>query len=190
MKTRWLINVIAYTLAGASTSAFIGATLGLLGGAVLPAEIGLPAILIPITVGLLAIARELHVVAVPLPQIARQTRDVWAKSAGGTCAAIRWGLDLGLVFTTWFTFPGIWLLAAVAVVMAEPGFGAALFTAYWVGRALSVWVGPLLLRHGRETSQLLEAVDVNYPLFQKAHVIGLALGVSTLGASIVTGAPL
>lgn len=188
MKRRWLINVTAYSVAGAATSALTGAILGLLGGALLHEQVLVPGTAVAIAVGLLAMARELGIAALPLPQVARQTKEVWVKRGSRpTVAAIRWGLDLGLVFTTWFTFPGIWLLTVVAFVVGEPPFGAALFAAHWLGRVLSVWIGPLLMRDARETPQLLSAVHSHYLIFQKAHVMGLALAVSALAVSIANG---
>lgn len=184
MKRKWLINVTAYTVAGATTSALTGAALGLLGAVLLGERILAAGTAVAITVGVLAIARELGIAALPLPQVARQTKDVWVKRSDPTVAAIRWGLDLGLVFTTWFTFPGIWLITVVAFVVGEPAFGAALFAAYWLGRALSVWIGPLLMRDARETPQLLSVVRANYPIFRRAHIMGLALAVAVLAMSI------
>jgi hypothetical protein len=190
MKPKWLINVAAYTLAGVIASALVGGTLGLLGRAFVPREAVLPGMLLAIAVGLLAIARALGVTAIPLPQLARQTRDVWAKTTSSTVAAIRWGLDLGLVYTTWFTFPGVWLLTLVAIVVREPGFGAASFMAYWLGRTLSVWLGPSMMERPRDTPKLFAAVHGQYPLFQRTHVAAVTMAVVVLIISVAGGSTL
>jgi hypothetical protein len=184
MKSRWLLNVTAYTLAGALASAFVGAALGALGGALLPEQAVTPGMLVALVAGLLALARTLGVAAIPFPQPARQTRDVWVKNSNPTLAAIRWGLDIGLIYTTRFTFPGTWFLTVVAVVAREPAFGAALFVAYWIGRAVSVWLGPLLMRDARETPQLLMAVHDQYLRFERTHAAALIMGATVLTVSL------
>lgn len=189
-KPRWFANVTAYTLAGSLTSGLVGAGIGLLGAVLLPKDVGPIATAIAVTVGLLAIAQVLGWSKIPLPQLARQTRDVWAKTSSGTVAAIRWGLDLGAVFTTWFTFPGVWVLSVVALLVGEPGFGAALFVAHWAGRALAAWLGPLLMRRGADTPQVLAAVREEYPLFRKVHVVGLVAVVALLAAPSGVGVAL
>jgi hypothetical protein len=189
MRARWLGNVTAYSLAGAATSALVGAALGFAGQVLLPAGAIVPWVTAAGVVGLLAVARTLGVTAIPFPQPTRQTNDVWAKRMSPTAAAIAWGLDLGLVFTTRLTFPGTWFLAVVAFVGRAPGVGAALLTAYWVGRALSVWIGPSLMRDARETPELFEAVRDQLPSIQKTHVAALAMGVTALIAVAAAGGP-
>jgi len=190
MKSRWLLNVTGYTLAGALASASVGAALGFLGAALLPEQPVAPGRLVALGVGLLALARTLGLAAIPFPQPARQTRDVWVKGSNPTIAAIRWGLDIGLIYTTRFTFPGTWFLTAVAVVAREPAFGAAVFVAYWIGRAVSVWLGPLLMRDARETPQLLMAVHHQYSGFRRTHAVALIMGASVLTVSLVAGSGL
>jgi hypothetical protein len=58
-KRQWLIDVTAYTLAGVVTSTLVGATLGWLGGLLLPAQVGGFGFLILIAVAVIAMAREL-----------------------------------------------------------------------------------------------------------------------------------
>jgi hypothetical protein len=188
MKSRWLLNVTAYTFAGMLASAFVGAALGVLGAALLPEQAIGPGMLVALGIGLLALARTLGVTAIPFPQPARQTRDVWVKRSSPTIAAVRWGLDIGLIYTTRFTFPGMWFLTVVAVVAREPAFGAALFVAYWIGRAVSVWIGPVLMRDARETPQLLMAVHDQYSGFEKAHAAALIMGATVLTVSLGVGA--
>jgi hypothetical protein len=187
MRSRWLVSVTAYTVAGAISSALVGAAAGVVGHALLPAEATVPGTVAAIAVGLLGLARTLGVRAIPFPQPTRQTSDVWVKRWPPTLAAIGWGFDLGLVYTTRFTFPGIWFLTIVAVVARSPGFGAGLFAAYWIGRAGSVWLGPALMRDARETPELLEAVQAHSPLIEKTHVAALVMGVAVLTIAVGTG---
>lgn len=143
-----------------------------------------------IAVAVLAIARELGVLLVPLPQVARQTKDIWAKVFHGTLTAALWGLDLGLIFTTWLTFSGVWLLVIVTILTGESSFGATLFVLYWLGRALSVWLTPLLLQDASATSLLLGEITRQQRLFQRIHAVGLAWSVVVLIAWFAYGPPM
>jgi cytochrome c biogenesis protein CcdA len=165
--------VTAYTLAGLSTSALVGAGLSLIGRTSFHGGFDLSGASVALAVALIAIAREGGFVAFPLPQLGRQTAGIWAKSPGGTAAAILWGLDLGLVVTTWLNFSGVWLLATVAFLGAEPLLGAALFAAYWFGRALPVWIAPLFMETPTDTPELLANLDARRQLFRVIHVAGL-----------------
>ena len=102
--------------------------------------------------------------------------------------AALWGLDLGLFFTTWFTFAGDWLLVIVAIITREPMYGAALFSVYWLGRALSVWFAPLLLQDARATPQLMSSIRAHRWAFQRLHVVGLAWGITVLIIWLAQGA--
>jgi hypothetical protein len=184
----WLVNVAAYTAAGSLTSALVGGALGLLGAAVLPAHDERAAAVALLVLALLALARESGLVDLPLPQLGRQTDGWWAKALDLRPAAILWGLDIGLVFATWLTFSGAWVLAGLAFLNGDPIFGIVLFVAYWLGRAVSVWIGPLLAESATETSPLLTTLFDQRRLFRLAHVVGLLCMVPVLTSWAVTGA--
>ena len=176
----WLVNVAAYSVAGSVTSLAVGALLGWLGHTLLPesiSRIGLP---VAMAIGIIAIARELGWIVLPLPQLRRQTQRTWAMRFPSTVTAVLWGLDLGLFFTTWFTFAGDWLLVIVAIITREPMYGAALFGVYWFGRVLSVWLAPLLLQDAKAIPQLLDSIIRQGRLFQRLHALGVTFGSSVL----------
>lgn len=188
-KRRWLASVTSYTLAGSVTSAFVGVTLGSLGwllaASVLLADqqvvlAGLEKIGVgvAIAVGIGAIARELGWIYFPLPQLMRQTRQEWGILFPGK-AAVLWGLDLGLVFTTWLTFSGVWLLVILAISAGDWIYGGTLFVVYWLGRTLPVWVAPLL-QDSDDASRLMDSIAKEYRFFQRIHVFGLAWAVVVL----------
>jgi hypothetical protein len=172
-KKQWLREVIVYTLAGSVASALVGAVVGWLGGLFWPGQVGRLGILVALAIGLIAIARELGWLSIPLPELRRQTKGIWAKLFPGTVAAMLWGFDLGLVFTARLTFSGVWLLVAVAMLVGEPAFGIALFVLYWLGRAVSVWIAPLLMPDADATPWVLDVIYWHYRLFQRIHVLGL-----------------
>ncbi|HEX6023051.1 MAG TPA: hypothetical protein VFZ00_13710 [Solirubrobacter sp.] len=172
-RRAWTVNVAYLTLAGTATSVLIGALLGQ-AGALLGLDgsgpVGLALLLALIA---LATAREVGWRAIPLPQARRQTGGIWARRLGLRTAAVLWGLDLGLFVTTWQTLAGAWLVPVLAVLAASPGFGAALFAAHWLARALSVWIAPLLLRGDAQIPQLLLALTQSQRAAQLVHVAAL-----------------
>lgn len=183
-KPSWLANVTAYTVGGAFTSAVVGAGLGGLGAVVLPAQVGVIGISVALTVAIVAVAREIAWTWIPLPQLARQTSGWWAKTTSRrTRAPLLWGLDLGLTFTTWFTFSGVWLVLVLAVLGGDPEFGVALLTSYWFGRALSVWLAPLLIADALGTPALIAALGSQHRLRKLVHVAGLIWCSVVLGCS-------
>ena len=183
-RPRWLVNVAAYTLAGLATSAYVGAVLGALGSSFVPDGIRRFGLAIAVGLAGVAIARGFGWTSFALPRVRRQTRDVWGKRFDGTAAATLWGMDVGLAFTTRFTFSGLSVLTAVAVAAGSPGFGAVIFVALWLGRALPPWMGPLLLPDANATPQFLDSIDRQRALFRRIHLVGLSL----LAASLLIAA--
>jgi cytochrome c biogenesis protein CcdA len=61
------------------------------------------------------------------------------------------------------------LLVAIAATGGSLTFGAALFAAYWLGRALPVWLSPLVLQNAAGPPSLIRAVYGYRALFQHIH---------------------
>lgn len=184
-RSAWIANAIAYSLAGLVASGCLGLSLGYVGGAFggprAPIVSGTTAALL---CGL-ALGHEIGLIKFPLPQIHRQTRGTWAKIFPRIVASALWGLDIGLVFTTFVSFTGAWILAAIALVTGDPVFGAALFVCYWGGRALSVWYGPFM--SAAPVPALVQAVFSEYRTFARIHVIALLLALSGMLAWVWKG---
>lgn len=182
-RSEWLANVAAYTLAGAVTSALVGAALGEAGALLDAGRLGPPAAAAAaLSVAALVLARELGWLPVPLPQLPRQTRARWGVELPGPVVAALWGGDLGLTFSTYLTFSGPWLLLAVAVLAGSPALGAALFAAHWSGRAASVWVSPALLPDAGAAVTLVQRVGRHHGLLRRAHVAGVGLSIVVLAS--------
>lgn len=177
----WFTNVAAYTIAGTATSALTGGILGYTGSVVLPEFYRPFGLVVAVSVALMVLARDLHLTEFTLPQIGRQTQGLWAKRYGGRAAAIMWGLDLGFTFTTWINPQGAWVLAVLAVASGEPEFGVLLFMAYWLGRALPVWISPLLMMRATGTALVMASLDGQKRLFQRVHMLGVIWSMAILG---------
>lgn len=167
-RRRWVRQVIAYSLGGAASSALVGIALGWLGALLMgPKEeryvIGLA------LVAVACLTRELLFPSCRIPQVRRQTPGSWAKSLNPTATAALWGIDIGLVFTTWFTFSGVWFLVGVALISGGPAQGAAILLAYWSGRSLSVWLAPLMTSDAADVPDTLNVFDRSRRHAQSIH---------------------
>ena len=162
----------AYTIGGAISSVAVGAALGLAGSFV-PGTGGGFALAAVFVLAAAAVVREVWLRTVPLPQLKRQTSRLWATRSSGSVVPLLWGLDIGLTFSTYFTFAGVWVVVSIAFLFGDPAYGALLLGAYWLGRALSVWVGPLLSDGPRGTDAMLDRLGETRRLTRAVHVAGL-----------------
>jgi hypothetical protein len=120
-------------------------------------------------IALAVAARELDLIAIPLIQARRASNGTWVKLWGQPAAAILWGIDIGLYFTTWLTYAGAWWLAAVALLSGDPQLAAALFAAFWFGRTLPIWIGPWLLSSATITPWVETGLAPLRPAFRRLN---------------------
>ncbi len=173
-RKRWLGQVVAYSLGGAASSALLGAALGVVGGLIKWPNEGIYVVII-VSFAVACIAREVCFPSRRIPQLRRQTPGHWAKNLNPTTAAVLWGIDIGLVFTTWFTFSGVWFVIALAVFSGGPAQGAAILLAYWSGRALSVWLAPMMAVDAVHVPELLDALEFSRRHVRRTHALALAV---------------
>lgn len=121
---------------------------------------------------LLLAAREWGWIDFRLPERKCQTEKVWAHEFGFVVASAMWGLHIGLGFATRVTYGGFWILVAVTLALGDPIYGALLMLAYWLGRALPVWIAPVLLTSDSDAMELPGAIFANGSLFHS--LVGLA----------------
>jgi len=133
---------------------------------------GAPGMAVALGLAGLGVIRALGWTSFHLPRVRRQTPNSWPKPFEGAAASALWGFDVGLTFTTRFTFSGLSLLAALAILVGQPAFGAGLFAAFWLGRAASVWIGPFLLPDANATPRLLGWINREVWLFRGINVAG------------------
>ncbi len=187
----WLASTVAYSVGGILASAFIGASIAGFGAVAMPSQFD-ETFFLPILLGVCAavLLRELRLIDLPLLQWRRQTSGLWAKVLPAPVAAGLWGIDLGLVFTTWLTFAGPWLLAAIAFLSRDVPFAGTLFVTYWFGRVLTVWLAPLVIRSGGDLLLFMEVLSVRRPLFSRVHVSGAMWAAVVLLVMLAGGEPI
>lgn len=122
---------------------------------------------------LILAAREWGWIKFRLPERKLQTEKVWVHQFGFVIASAMWGLHIGLGFATRITYGGFWLLVAAILALGDPGFGAVLMLSYWLGRALPVWLAPVLLP-SHEVLDSTEAVFDHGFVYHRLVGIGLA----------------
>jgi cytochrome c biogenesis protein CcdA len=136
----------------------MGAALGIIGKCVIGEAVRGPAFYITASIGLILAAKEWNVLRFNLPERKCQTEKFWVHEFGFVGASLLWGLHIGLGFFTRITYSGFWALVAITLALGDPVFGAVLMSAYWLGRVLSVWVAPLLLKPKTECGELTDAI--------------------------------
>lgn len=137
-------------------------------------------------VALLCAARELGVIKWHMPEVRRQTRARWFMSGPSFLNPMMWALDVGLVFATWLSFSGAWLLAIAVVLTGSQALGATIFAAYWIGRALPHWLEPRLQRNPKRTLEFGDFVAELYPHLRLVHALALLVFAVPLGWDLAT----
>lgn len=173
---RWFASAGVYTAAGLASSIAVGSILGATGGLLE----GVLSDSATIAAGLLAAVglglREVGLIHFPLPQLRRQTSQRWGHVMRTPIAAALWGLDIGTAFSTFRTFSGAWMLLVLALVLGNPLNGALLFSAFWIGRTLSVWLVPLITgRDATATPVFMDAIMASRSAFRRTHVAALTM---------------
>lgn len=184
----WVAAVGLYTLTGLAVSTAVGAGLGEVGH--LLGLSGGPHV-VPIAglgVALVLAARELGVVQFRLPERRLQTEKVWMHDFGPLGAAALWGLHLSLGFFTRINYGGFWVLTLLALGLGDPRYGSLLMGGHWLGKTLSVWVAPVVLRDPSDSGELLGVWGSETALYRRLQAVGLAATAAVVGAWLVAPA--
>jgi hypothetical protein len=179
----WLRSVVAYTVAGLASAGLVGYGLGWTGELLKGRALGRLSLYGIGALALLLAARDLELIYLPLPEPKRQTDKVFAHEFGFVVASVMWGFHIGLGFFTRIKYGGFWLLVALALIAGSPGGAAAIMAAYWFGRALPVWMGPLLEKAGGDVTENVWSAG---RLFRRLAVITLvwSAGMAVVFATI------
>ncbi|MFL5914905.1 MAG: hypothetical protein ACJ752_04615 [Gaiellaceae bacterium] len=149
---------------------------------------GLTRTSVALTVVVAGLMLDSQLVPIRVPQFRRrQTRPHWRTLENEVVVAAVWGMDLGLLLNSLFTFSGAWVLLALVFAFQDPLHGAVLFTAYWLGRALSVWFGPLFMTNSNATVATLEAIGSQHELMRRIQVITLIVIGVLLALALMEG---
>ena len=120
-------------LGGAVTFGLLGWLGGLLHG------VGDVAYVVAGVIALLAAVADLRGLPI-VPQIRRQLPEHWRRVMPMPVAAALYGVLLGLGFTTFVLSFGVWALAGISLALGDAYLGAAIGTAFGIGRALPIVV--------------------------------------------------
>lgn len=159
-------------------SAFIGGLLGCIGAilrAKAPQLVGSSSVLlITGAIATLYSFRESGLLKVPAPKLSRQVFSRWRLTLAPRKAAILYGLELGVGFTTYVTATTFYVVSLWALLVGSPLLGAFGMTAFGVGRALPLWLLSRRVTDTEERIQLSTALDRWKPVI---HIVnGVALG--------------
>jgi hypothetical protein len=166
----WFKAASAYTVGGIVSASVVGGLMGVIGRS-LGANSDF-AFLAIIAMSLLLAARELQWVSYSLPQVRRQTNKFWAFEFGIVPAAWMWGTHIGLGFATVIRHGGIFVLSAFSLTLG-PSDGAIIMAAYWIGRALPVWIAGILLPACNDGALLSKMVAAPERAYRHAAAAGM-----------------
>ncbi len=190
-RRRWLLAALGYTLSGTLSAALTGLALGALGRLALGPPPAHAAVAWGLAgLALLLAAREWRLVSFPLPRPLRQTEKVWAHEFGLVGASLMWGFHIGLGFVTQVRHGGFWLVAAAGFFFADARYAALLQVAYWFGRALSLWIAPLVLPDGGGDPELMvDLVRFDADAQRQFQAVALVMSALALVGLALAGRP-
>jgi hypothetical protein len=176
----WFSAVSLYTLSGLAVAAGVGALLGRLGrlAGLAPGRQGV--LLAGAGLALLLAAREWGLVRFRVPERPLQTEKIWMHQFGPLGAATLWGLHLSLGFFTRVNYGGFWLVTLLAVGLGDPLYGASLVGGHWLGKALPVWLAPLVYRDPSSGDELLVVWGSRAAIYSRLQGLGLLAAAAVL----------
>jgi len=154
----WFRAVLAYTVAGSVSAALVGGALGTIGQTLRWEAARWVALSLTVLLSLALAAREWEWVRFRLPERKRQTESFWVHDFGFVTASAMWGAHIGLGFATRVKYGGFWALVVAILALGEPFYGAVLMMVYWLGRALPVWIAPVLFKSVLDVGDFPETI--------------------------------
>ena len=159
-------------------AALIGGLLGAF-GAILQSHLllflpGFRILLITGIVGMLYSLKELGLVNVPAPKISRQVPAKWRLTLPPKKAALCYGLELGIGFTTYVTATTFYVVILWVILVGNSFLGALSMAAFGLGRAIPIF---LLGRRRCNTGERIKLSSMLQQWKPVVHLLnGLALG--------------
>lgn len=181
-RRRGWIGIGLFTVAAVAGGSLVGAVAGLVGAA-FPRLSTHDALLVVAAVGLGVALLDGRG---RTPTLRRQTRPHWWRIYGPNQAALMWGLDLGLGFTTIRVASLYWAVLVAVVLLASPASGALVFAAYGLAIGVDLAFGLLFLdRPARGRRANIRALDLS-PRMKTALLVSLVLWSAFLGVKGLT----
>jgi hypothetical protein len=138
-RARWVAALTLHAAGAIVTAAVFGLALGLLGRA-LAAPWGRAGSLALAALAVLYAVAELPRVSMVVPQLRRQVPDWWREEFGWPVAATLYGAGLGIGFFTYLGHGTLVVVAAGAVAIGNPWWGALIVATFGATRGLSAAV--------------------------------------------------
>ena len=138
---RWVIAAMFYTFGSITGGVLAGGLFGLLGILLVP-RLGNYQSLLPLVVGVLAIAyavHELHLISLPYPQRQCQVPSQWRYAFHPYFTAGLFGLLLGTGFITFIPTATYYILSLAIFLHNSLVIGLLIFAIYGASRAFLLW---------------------------------------------------
>ena len=133
----YVIAISLHTFAATITAALTGAALGLI-GALLDAPWGEAGAWVVVAIAVVYALREITGLPIPLPNARRQVPEWWRTFYSPPIAATLYGAGLGVAFLTFLSFGTFVAVAAAALALGDPLWGAAIAAPFGLARSLAV----------------------------------------------------
>jgi hypothetical protein len=142
----WFHAALIYTSGGVVSSCAVGVFVGWLGQPIrnYVSEITLWRAFVGLAV--IFALRDMKLITFALPQRHCQAPHWWLHEFDFNSALFMWGFHIGAGFATFIYYSGLYALLCAVLISGSPMFGGTLMLCYWLGRALSVWIAPILTR--------------------------------------------
>ena len=175
-RVRWARGVALHVLGATLTAAAFGAALGAI-GALLGAPWGRAGALAIAGLAAVYAVGELPRLDVAVPQLRRQVPDWWRTYFSPSVAAFLYGAGLGVGFLTFLTHGTFVVVAAAALAIGDPAWGALVVGAFGIARGVTAIASSSVTTsdEGRELiDRLVDRSDRSRHLANGLAMLGLA----------------
>lgn len=178
----WVLAAVSYTMGSIVGGVLAGVFFGLSGVLLVP-SLGTYQSLLPLVVGVLAIAyamHELHLVSLPYPQRKRQVPSQWRHAFHPYFTAGIFGLLLGTGFITFIPTATYYIVSLAVILHNSPILGVLVFATYGASRAFLFWTFSWQNRAPDEIERLSYYMDLTKPIVRQINGFALAMTCSYL----------
>jgi len=138
-RARWIRAVVLHVAGATLTAAVFGAALGAI-GSLLGAPWGRAGAIGVAVVALVYAIGEHQRLSVAVPQLRRQVPDWWRTYFGPSFASFLYGAGLGVGFLTFLAHGTLVVVAAAAIAIGDPAWGAVVLGSFGLARGAAIVV--------------------------------------------------